>query len=347
MTGLHPVVREDLARVAAAPLPWGRFDGATLLVTGAAGFLPAYLVESALHLNELGRKVRVVGLVRNLPRARERFAAYAGCDALQLVEHDAATPYAPRGPVDYIIHAASPASPKLYVTDPVGTIAPNVVGTHHLLDLAHRSKSRGFLLFSSGEVYGPNPAKVPTGEGDYGPVDPLDVRSPYAEGKRAAEALCAAWHRQRGVPAVVARPFHTYGPGMRLDDGRVFADFVRDIVARKNLTLASDGRATRAFTYLSDAVLGYWTVLLNGAPGAAYNVADDGGELSIADLANLLVSLYPGRGLSVEFGPPPADASAVSKLIRSCPDVSRLRALGWVPSVNVAEGFRRTVRYYE
>lgn len=349
MTALHPVVREDMARVAAAPLPWERLAGTTLLVTGAAGFLPAYLVESALYLNEvLGHApVRVVGLVRNLARARERFAAYAGRDDLQLVEHDVSRPWSPVGPVDWVVHAASPASPKFYLSDPVGTIAPNVTGTRHLLELARESGSRGFLLFSSGEVYGPTPARVPTGEGDYGPVDPLDARSPYAEGKRAAEALCVAYHRQYGVPAVVVRPFHTYGPGMRLDDGRVFADFVRDLVARKNLTLASDGRATRAFTYLADATLGYWTVLLRGEPGRAYNVADDGGELAVGDLAQLLVGLYPDRNLAVEFGPPPADPSAVSKLARSCPDVTRLRALGWVPTVDVAEGFRRTVRFYE
>ena len=349
MSELHAVVREDLARVAATSLPWERLAGTTLVVTGAAGFLPAYLVESALYLNAArgGEPVRVVGLVRNLARARERFAAYAGRDDLTLIEHDAAEPWTPAGPVDWLVHAASPASPKLYLTDPVGTIAPNVSGTRHLLEVARRSEVRGFLLFSSGEVYGPNPAKVPTGEGDYGPVDPLDARSPYAEGKRAAEALCAAYHRQYGLPAVIVRPFHTYGPGMRLDDGRVFADFVRDIVARRDLTLASDGRATRAFTYLSDATIAYWTVLLTGEPGTAYNVADDGGELSIADLARLLVSLYPERNLRVAFGPPPAAAAAVSKLARSCPDVARLRALGWSPGVTVAEGFRRTVRYYE
>jgi nucleoside-diphosphate-sugar epimerase len=291
--------------------------------------------------------LRVVGLVRHLGRARERFASYAGRDDLQLVEHDAGTPWRPAGPVDWVVHAASPASPKHYLTDPVGTITPNVAGTDHLLALAHWANAKGFLLFSSGEVYGPTPARVPTGEDGYGPVDPLDVRSPYAEGKRAAEALCAAWHRQHGVPAVIVRPFHTYGPGMRLDDGRVFADFVRDVVARRNLRLASAGTATRSFTYLADATLGYWTVLLKGQPGTAYNVADDGGELSVRALAELLVSLYPERNLRVEFGGETAAGAAVSKLQRSCPDVTRLRSLGWSPAVSVADGFRRTVRYYE
>jgi UDP-glucuronate decarboxylase len=149
------------------------------------------------------------------------------------------------------------------------------------------------------------------------------------------------------VPAVIVRPFHTYGPGMRLDDGRVFADFVRDVVARRNLRLSSTGTATRAFTYLADATLGYWTVLLKGRPGTAYNVADEKGEMSIADLARLLVSLYPDRNLSVEFGGPATAGAATSKLQRSCPDVSRLRGLGWAPAVTVADGFRRTIRYYE
>lgn len=345
----NPVILEDLERIAAAPLPWDRFAGTTVLVTGANGFLPAYLVETLLHLNDSRRaNVRVVGLVRSVKRAADRFAVHAGRTDLTLVEHDASQPYPTAGPVDWIVHAASPATPSSYLADPVGTVAPNVAGTHHLLTLARDKQSAGFLFFSSGEVYGPTPARVPTAESDYGPVDPLDVRSVYAEGKRAGETLCAAFARQYGVRATVVRPFHTFGPGMRLDDGRVFADFVRDICDRRDIVMKSAGLATRAFTYLADATAGFFTVLLKGEPGAAYNVANDGGELSIAGLADLLAATFADRGIAVRRAEPTAAELAVtSKLQRSCPDVSRLRALGWVPETSVADGFVRTVRSCE
>ncbi|MGL6096420.1 MAG: NAD-dependent epimerase/dehydratase family protein, partial [Fimbriiglobus sp.] len=295
-----------------------------------------------------GPRTRVVGLVRNLPRAVVRFQAHAGRPDLELVEHDVTAPFRHSGPVDWVVHAASPATPREYLADPVGTIAPNTAGTHFLLELAAEKRSAGFLYFSSGEVYGPNPARVPTAEADYGPVDPLDVRSVYAEGKRAGETLCGAWARGRNVPAVIVRPFHTYGPGMRLDDGRVFADFVRDIITGRPLTLNSAGTATRAFTYLADATAGFFTALLTGTPGSAYNVANDAGELSIRGLADLLVTTFADRGLTVTRSDPAAAVQAtVSQLQRSCPDVSRLRGLGWAPAVGVAEGFTRTVRAVE
>ncbi len=341
---------EDLDCIAAAALPWEELAGTTLLITGANGFLPAYMVESALRLNELrgGRPVRVVGLVRSLERAKKRFAEYSGRDDLRLVEHDVGLPWQADCPVDWIIHAASAASPKFYLPDPVGTLAPNVIGTDHLLSLARRAQSRGFLLFSSSEVYGPVPARIPTGEDDYGPVDPLNARSCYAEGKRAAESLCFAWFTQHGIPASIVRPFHTYGPGMSLEDGRVFADFVRDICQRRNLRLNSAGTDTRAFTYLADATVAYWTVLLRGRRGTAYNVANDEGELAIVELARLLVSLFPERNLQVEtFFPGGPQSPEVRKLVRSAPDVFRLRSLGWQPRTSVADGFLRTVRYFE
>lgn len=347
---LHPVIEEDLRQIVDNPLPWAELAGTNILVTGASGFLPAYMVETILYLNDRGMTPRanVIGLVRSLSRARARFAAHVDRTDLELIEHDITLPWTTNHCADWIIHAASPASPKNYLADPVGTITPNVSGTIYLLELARKQETRGLLLFSSGEVYGPTPARVPTGEGDYGPVDPLDVRGCYAEGKRAAEALCAAWHRQYTVPTVIVRPFHTYGPGMRLDDGRVFADFIRDIVAHRNIRLSSDGTATRAFTYLADATLGYWTVLLRGERGAAYNVADDGGELSVKELAQKLAGMYSERGLVVDFAEKPiTERAAASQLQRSLPDVTRLRQIGWKPTTDIETGFRRTVRYFE
>jgi UDP-glucuronate decarboxylase len=346
----HAIVEADLQEILAGETDWLRFAGATVVVTGAAGFLPAYMVESLLALNERGRQkpTQVIGLVRTMKRARDRFRAYEGRGDLTLIEQDVSQPLPELGAVDYIVHAASQASPKFFRDDPVGTIAANVAGTAHLLQLAHSRQAKGFLYFSSGEVYGPVPSRTPTREGDYGPLDCLNVRSCYAESKRLGETLCVSWREQFGVHATIVRPFHTYGPGMRLDDGRVFADFVNDIVQRRSIVLKSDGRASRAFCYLADATSGYFSVLLRGRPGQAYNIGNDQAESSIADLADLLVGLFPERGLAVVRKSRNVDDPYLpSAAERSCPDITLARELGWQPKTPLTEGFRRTVRSFE
>lgn len=345
----HPVVEQDLERILAADLPWNDLDGKVVLVTGAGGFLAAYLVEALLRRNEKEGKTltQVVGLVRSEDKARRRFAHYAGRADLRFVVGDVSEPLSWSGPLDMIVHAASQASPKFYGTDPVGTLSANVLGTHFLLRLAREVGASRFLFFSSGEVYGQvSDAQVPTGETDYGYVDPTQVRACYAESKRMGENLCVSWQHQFGVPAVIVRPFHTYGPGMDLGDGRVFADFVADIVAGRDIVMKSEGRAERAFCYLADATAGFFTVLLRGEPGQAYNVGNPAGLISIADLAETLTGLFPERGLRVRQEAP-AGGYLPSPIHRNCPDIAKAAALGWRPETTVPEGFRRTVASFE
>jgi nucleoside-diphosphate-sugar epimerase len=252
------------------------------------------------------------------------------------------------GPVDYIIHAASQASPKYYGQDPVGTLSANVFGTHHLLRLAREKRSRGFLFFSSAEVYGEvNPRQIPCPESVYGSVDPMQVRSCYAESKRLGETLCVAWAHQHGVPARIVRPFHTYGPGMALDDGRVFSDFVADVAAGRDIIMRSDGTAVRAYCYLADAVAGYFTVLLKGQNGQAYNVGNNRAEASVLELAKRLVALYPEKNLKViQVAEPPRPGYLASKVSRVSPDTTKIEALGWRPVHSLESGFRRTIHSF-
>jgi UDP-glucuronate decarboxylase len=172
----------------------------------------------------------------------------------------------------------------------------------------------------------------------------MNVRACYGESKRMGEAMCAAWAAQYGLHASVVRPFHTYGPGMALDDGRVFADFVADVVAGRDIVLNSDGAALRPFCYIADATLGFLSVLLKGASGEAYNVGNPHAELSIRALASLLAGLYPERAIGTRFNVPAAgDAYLKSPIERSCPSIAKIAALGWAPSTGAAEGFRRTI----
>lgn len=341
------IIREDLARIISAQLPWNELSGKVVLISGANGFLPAYMVETLLYLNETqGLNIRVIGLVRNLARAKARFSAYHNRQELQFVQGDVSTVEVGMLPhADVIIHAASQASPKYYGSDPVGTLSANTLGTANLLRHAVNCKSSTFLYFSSGEVYG-EVTKIPTGELDYGYVDPLSVRACYAESKRMGENMCASWHHQFNVNAKIVRPFHTYGPGMSLDDGRVYADFVRAVLNGEDIRLNSDGSATRAFCYLSDAVVGFFTVLFNGRPAAAYNIGNPDEECSILDLAKSLIELRRDKKLQVQVKQGIANGYISSPITRNVPNIDAAIVLGWQPSIGVHEGFARTLRHY-
>ena len=346
----NPIVLEDMAVIADAPLPFEKLAGKTILVTGAAGFLPAYLVRALLHLNsERQLELRVIGLVRNEATARERFASELGHSDFTLVVSNLDAPLKIDGRVDYVVHAASQASPKYFGEDPVGTLLPNVFGTRHLLELASSKASAGFLFFSSGEVYGEvSPEQIPTPETAYGRVDPTEVRSCYAESKRMGEALCVAWTRQYGLHTSIVRPFHTYGPGMKLDDGRVFSDFVRNVLLEEDIVMKSDGKAIRSYCYLADATIGFLTVLLKGLAGEAYNVGNPNAAVSVMELAQTLANLYPAKGIGVvkQARGPDDGPYLQSPISKNCPDIAKIGALEWAPRVDLETGFRRTIESF-
>jgi nucleoside-diphosphate-sugar epimerase len=249
--------------------------------------------------------------------------------------------------VDFVIHAASQASPKYYFLDPIGTINANTVGTSNLLDFALSNDVESFLYFSSAEIYGETP-HIPTAENNYGYLDPLNVRSCYAESKRIGENMCVSWHHQNDVPAKIVRPFHTYGPYMKLNDGRVYADLVSDALTKDTIVLKSDGVAMRSFCYLADATAGFWIVLLNGTNAQAYNIGNPDGLISIRDLADLIASLSPAKKLNViAESRKDGDPYMISNINVSQPDISKAMKLGWRPYTSLAEGFRKTIESYK
>jgi len=330
---------------------WEILAGRSLLITGANGLVPFYLAATALGLNRTvlrGRECTVLALVRDRQKAEKKFAEHLLDKYFRLIVQDVCSPIDIEGKVDYIIHAASQASPKYYGSDPAGTILPNILGTINLLSLATAKKSSKFLFVSTGEVYGIVPEdKIPTKENEYGWIDPVNVRSCYAEGKRAGETLCATWYKQYGVPTVIARLAHTYGPGLQLDDGRVFADFVRDVLAGNDIVLNSAGNVERSFCYVADAILGMYLIMLQGEPATPYNVCNEDACISIRALAQVMVELFPEKRLTVKFSENIIQPGYMkSPIPKTCLDSSKLRALGWRPSTGIEEGFRRTVQSF-
>jgi len=346
---IETVQLQDVASIIECDLPWNRFSGERVLVTGASGFLGGYLTRTLLSLHSAGKTeqpVHVLALVRNSSKARRQLADQLDCQHLEILEFDLKDPLLPGvGEINFVLHAASQASPRFYGTDPVGTILPNAIGTAALLKALSRSaRPAAFLFVSSSEVYGSPLGNAPIKETSYGGIDPMEIRSCYAEAKRLGEALCAAWSQQYRIPTFVVRPFHTYGPGLQEDDGRVFADFAFNVVRGENIRMLSDGSARRAFCYVSDAIAGFFTVLLTGSPATAYNVANPSANLSVIELAEMLADLFPAKKIRVERCESLARETSTSTIL---PDVSRLAALGWRPSVTPAIGFRRMIEAYE
>lgn len=300
------IIDEDIQRILSSPLPWARLQGKTILITGAGGMIGGYCARVADRLSYL------------IPLHRDT-----------LYDRLSVRP-------DFIIHAASPASPRAYCADPMGTIRANTVATESLLNIG-----ADMLYLSSGEVYGEG-APTPCPETFSGPLDATNPRNVYASAKRRGESLCFS---RADVNVKIARISHTYGPGMKLDDGRVFADFVSDIVNKRDIVLKSDGLARRPFCYLADLVLGLFTILLKGERGRAYNVGAEQ-EVSIAYLAATLSAMYPTSRVVRE-----ARTESDSYIPSGCEgghlDIAKIRALGWNPTTGIEEGFRRTVASYD
>lgn len=344
----NPVVWSDLEQVFESFSSWEFFRGHSILLTGGNGLLASYLLRSLLYANHfLDLKLTVTCLIRSRRSDTERLLPWMNSSSVRLVYGDVETyPFYRLSSHSLIVHAASGASPSVYQSDPVGIVLPNSVGTARLCQQARIWNTHRFLFFSTGEVYGINGGQN-LAESAFGYLDPCSLRSCYAESKRCGEATCVAFSHQYGLHATIARIFHTYGPQMKLDDGRVFADFIRDALEGKQIKLGSSGMAKRCFCYLSDATHGFLQLIVYGSSGEAYNLSNPSAETSIHDLAILVAGLSdPPLDVCFANGQEFKPGYMPSPVQRSLPSIAKLQSLGWQPVVNLREGFRRTLDSY-
>ncbi|MEA3641490.1 MAG: NAD-dependent epimerase/dehydratase family protein [Lamprobacter sp.] len=349
MATRNKIIASDLDYIVKQSLPWETFQGKTVLISGASGFLPSYMVETFIYLNEIyNLDIAIIGLVRDFEKAKRRFAHAHSLSCLTLIRQDICQPIHIDKKIDFIIHAASHATPKVFEVDPVGTILPNVIGTNNLLELGKRNLIDLFFYFSTTGVHGfVKESDYPIKENCYGSLDPMKLSSCYLESKKMGENLAVAWWHQHGVPIKVVRPAITYGPGLNLHNGRSFEDFVSCIVNRKDIELYSDGSAIRNYCYIADAVFGFFTVFLKGKIGEAYSVATDH-EISIKDLAYYLVDdVFAERKLKVVMKKKPEKNYMRINYPRTTVDITKIKSLGWDLKFSLREGFIKTVESIE
>lgn len=340
----HPVVREDIDAILLDALPWERLAGSHIYMTGGSGMLGGYLalVVAALQ-STLADPPRLSLLARDPDRLLARLDRALDPDFCDVIGGTLDAPPASRfGSPDVVIHAASPASPRNYATDPVGVIRANAVGTLNLLDRFARERPISFLMLGSA-VYGSTENEGAVHEDSFGAVPTLDSRNCYIESKRMAETLLVSWRAQYGLAFGIGRIFHTFGPGLNLDDGRIFSDVLRAARDERPIVLTSDGSALRAFCYLADAVSGLFHILLKGDGASAYNVGNASNEMSVRRFAEMASRLRE-PALPLLFGEAEPQAYLAAKTSRGLPDTRRLEALGWRPRKSVEEALARTCR---
>jgi len=302
-----------------------------VVITGAAGFIGSHLAETLLD-----RGYSVVGVDNLLTGDIGNIAHLTNRD-FEFVKHDVTNYIYVEGPVDYVLHWASPASPIDYLELPIPTLKVGALGTHKALGLA-KAKGARFVLASTSEVYG-DPLEHPQKESYWGNVNPIGPRGVYDEAKRFAEAMTVAYHRYHGLDAKIVRIFNTYGPRMRVKDGRAVPAFISQALRNEEVTVFGDGRQTRSFTYITDLVDGIIR-LMTSSVNDPVNIGNPR-EMSLDELARAIVRMT-GSTSQIVYRPLPVDDPKVRQ-----PDITRARTLlGWEPKVSLEEGLETTIAYF-
>ena len=335
-------------------------SGKQLLITGGAGFLGYYLTQSIFHWNNTNPDKSPIYLVvydnfmRGVP---EWLKTLAENSFLTVKKYDVIDPLPDdMGDFQFIIHAATIASPIYYRRYPIETMDANVYGLRHLLDYCIAQKEKGqpveaFLFYSTSEIYGdPTPENIPTPETYRGNVSSTGPRACYDESKRYGETLAVNFARQYDLPIRLVRPFNNYGPGLKITDKRALPDFARNVLSGEDIVLLSDGSPTRTFCYVADAIVGYFKVLLRGHNGEAYNIGLDKPEISIRQLAEHVIEtarkLFDYKGQLI-FETSDDKEYLTDNPYRRCPVIDKARSqLQYNPTIQLDEGLKRSLLWY-
>ena len=342
---INRIIDEDAQQIIDENNKLTELYNSSVMVTGASGMIGSYFVYTLMKLNEdYDANIKIIPLIRNLYKLDEEILSK---DYVHPIVQDVTEKINYENDVDYIIHAASPASPKIMKEKPVETNFANTLGTAQTLIFAKNHNTKKYLFISSREIYGaPLENQEYFTEDSFGIIDQLIPRNAYAEGKKAAENMCVGFNKEYGFDTKIVRLAHTYGPGMSVDDGRVQADFLKNLLNEEDIVLNSDGSSIRTYTYISDAISAMFKIILK-SKDMVYNVSDERNEVSIRELAETMIQILPEKELKLVFNIKEEDNDAgyapfkfgllSSEKIRN--------ELNWNAKYSVFEGFKRTLEF--
>jgi nucleoside-diphosphate-sugar epimerase len=348
------IIQEDIEALAEIFKSYSKeIEGHTFLLTGAGGLLGNYMVKFLRYMNEyvLETPCKAI-LLDNFVTGYEKYIK--SDENIKFIKHNVIEPFHTDEHIDYIIHAAGIASPVYYTRFPIETLDVGIIGTRNMLDLAKKKDVKAFMFTSSSEVYGdPDPAFVPTKEDYRGNVSILGPRAVYDESKRIGETMCEAFYNVYDIPTKCVRPFNVYGPGIRPDDYRVLPNFVEHALRREPLPVHGDGRNTRAYCYINDAIECIYRILFTEkCAGESFNIGNPEQEISVKGLADVVKEVVedtlPSFEVGISFTEPPLAVYSDSDPKRRCPDVSKvIEYTGYTPKYSLKEGLKRTIDWYQ
>ncbi|WP_349688070.1 NAD-dependent epimerase/dehydratase family protein [Acidaminococcus sp. DS4831] len=341
----HPLYKEDVKRVAEMALPWEKFQDTSILISGATGLIGSFLIDVLMwRNNNKNENCRIFALGRNSKKAQKRFAYCIDSPLFHFISHDINEPLQEKtyGNFDYVLHLASNTHPIAYATDPIGTIATNIIGLKNMLDFSVQHHAKRFAFASSNEIYGENRGDQELFDEHYcGYIDCNTLRAGYPESKRCGEALCQAYLKQKSLDIVIPRFTRSYGPTMLESDTKAISQFIKKAVAGEDIVLKSAGNQYYSYTYMADAVSGLLTVLLMGETGEAYNIADQSSDITLKDLASILADI---AGTKVIFEIPDAtEKDGYSKAIKARLAGNKIEKIGWTPFYDIYRGAEQTI----
>lgn len=343
------IMQEDIEYVAGCEyVPYEKLCGCTVLVTGATGLIGTQIVLSLLCRNRIyNSNIKVLALIRNMEKAQEKFCGVKEDKNLKLIAADMLMPFDIDDNIDYIIHCAGiTGNPKLHIEFPTVTIKTAVLGTISVLELALRKKIKGMAYLSSWEIYGvPDPGHGLIKEQDYGYVDIENVRSSHKESKKLCEELCVAYAAQYNLPVVMGRIPIAFGAGVADSDKRVFAQFARSVIDKKDIILHTKGDTIRSHCYVRDVITALLVMMLKGEKGKAYNIANKNASKSIAEMAEMVVSSNKEAGIKVVYDiEDDLSKFGYNQSLICILDTERLENLGWKPSVDLEDMYKRMIQ---
>lgn len=323
-------------------------EGSSFLISGGGGFLGSYFMDLLKFCNDniFLEPVTIICVDNFVTGVPERVKHLIDNDSFIMLNADISKPLEISHDVDYIIHAASIASPTFYRKHPIETLETNVLGLKYLIEMGMKKKMKSFLSLSSSEIYGdPDAVHIPTKEDYNGNVSCTGPRACYDESKRLGETMCINYYKEYGLPIKVARPFNVFGPGLKLNDRRVIPDFFNDAIKKHRIEVLSDGTPTRSFCYASDAIKGFMLALLSEFNGEAFNIGNDQTEISMEGTAELIAAIVGNT--EIEYKKSEEKDYLTDNPKRRCPDLNKARTLlKFYPKVEFKTGLERLYKWY-